>query len=176
MAFKALDRNEVIEAVSVDDPAIDQNNSDIEAYKDSHDIKHLSFIEGEQPTVFHIGTISFMKFAEIKDKHISFDLGGDGQEIKTNLFGLTADALRYSLKKADNLPFKIKIERNRLSDTTMDKLARLGIVEELGNVALNVNGFGDEEEKKQQAQSYNSKSIMTAPVVRIMTKKLEGVV
>jgi|TARA_Y100000296_G_C5144784_1_gene243086 hypothetical protein len=148
MAFKAIDRNEVVEVVSADDPAIDLDNSDLDAYKDSHDIKHLNYKKDEQPSVFHIGTISFMKFSEIKDRHISFDLGGNGQEIKTNLFGLTADALRYSLKKADNLPFKIRIERNRVSDTTMDKLARLNIVEELGNMALNINGFGDDDKKK----------------------------
>ena len=148
MAFKAIDRNDTKEFVSSEDPAIDIANSDIEAYKESHDIKHLSFKDGESPTVFHMGTITFMKFAEIKDKHISFDLGSDGQEINTNLFGLTADSLRHSLKKADNLPFPIKLERGRLSDTTMDKLARLGIVEELGNIALNLNGFGDDDEKK----------------------------
>lgn len=148
MAFKAIDRTETLQVVSVDDPAIDKEQSDIDAYKDSHDIKDLTFIDGEEPTVFEIGTVAYMRFAEIKDKHISFDLGSDGQEIKTNLFGLTADALRWSLKKADNLPFKLKIERGRLSDTTMDKLARLGIVEELGNVALNLNGFGDDDEKK----------------------------
>ena len=148
MAFKAIDRNEVVEVVSADDPAIDLDNSDLDAYKDSHDIKHLNYKKDEQPSVFHIGTISFMKFSEIKDRHISFDLGGNSQEIKTNLFGLTADALRYSLKKADNLPFKIRIERNRVSDTTMDKLARLNIVEELGNMALNINGFGDDDKKK----------------------------
>jgi hypothetical protein len=148
MAFKAIDRNETLQVVSVDDPAIDLPNSDVEAYKDSHDLKHLSFKDGESATVFHLGTITFMKFAEIKDKHISFDLSSDGQEIKTNLFGLTADSLRHSLKKADNLPFPIKIERGRLSNTTMDKLARLGIVEELGNIALNLNGFGDDDEKK----------------------------
>jgi len=148
MAFKAIDRNEALKVVSTDDPAIDLDKSDVESYKKAHDLKHLSFKSGEEPTYFHLGTITFMKFAEIKDKHISFDLGSDGQEIKTNLFGLTADSLRYSLKKADNLPFPIKIERGRLSDTTMDKLARLGIVEELGNIALNLNGFGDDDEKK----------------------------
>lgn len=148
MAFKAIDRSETIKIVSADDPAIDKANSDIEAYNESHDLKHLSFKDDESPTTFHLGTIAFMKFSEIKDKHISFDLGSDGQEINTNLFGLTADSLRHSLKKADNLPFPLKIERGRLSDTTMDKLARLGIVEELGNIALNLNGFGDDDEKK----------------------------
>ncbi len=148
MAFKAISRSETLEIVSVNDPAIDPEKSDTSAYSDTHDKKHLSFIEGEEPTIFHLGTISFMKFAEIKDRHISFDLGNEGQEIKTSLFGLTADSLRYSLKKADNLPFAIKLERGRLNDATMDKLARLGIIEELGNIALNINGFGDDDEKK----------------------------
>ena len=148
MAFKAIDKNEKLKIVSIDDPAIEIEKSDIEAYKDSHDLKHLSFKKDEQPSVFYLGTISFMTFSKIKDRHISFDLASGGQEIKTNLFGLTADSLRYSLKKAENLPFQLKIERGRLSDTTMDKLARLGIVEELGNIALNLNGFGDDDEKK----------------------------
>jgi hypothetical protein len=148
MAFKAIDKNEILKIVSIDDPAIEIEKSDIEAYKDSHDLKHLSFKKDEQPSMFHLGTISFMTFSEIKDRHISFDLASGGQEIKTNLFGLTADSLRYSLKKAENLPFQLKIERGRLSDKTMDKLARLGIVEELGNIALNLNGFGDDDEKK----------------------------
>ena len=148
MAFKAIDKNEKLKIVSIDDPAIEIEKSDIEAYKDSHDLKHLSFKKDEQPSVFYLGAISFMTFSKIKDRHISFDLASDGQEIKTNLFGLTADSLRYSLKKAENLPFQLKIEKGRLSDTTMDKLARLGIVEELGNIALNLNGFGDDDEKK----------------------------
>jgi len=148
MAFKAIDRSETLKVVSTNDPAIDIANSDISAYADSHDMKHLSFKDGEEPTYFNLGTITFMKFAEIKDKHIKFDLGSEGQEINTNLFGLTADSLRHSLKSADNLPFPIKVERGRLSDTTMDKLARLGIVEELGNMALSLNGFGDSDEKK----------------------------
>jgi len=148
MAFKAIDKNEILKIVSIDDPAIEIEKSDIEAYKDSHDLKHLSFKKDEQPSMFHLGTISFMTFSKIKDRHISFDLASGGQEIKTNLFGLTADSLRYSLKKAENLPFQLKIEKGRLSDTTMDKLARLGIVEELGNIALNLNGFGDDDEKK----------------------------
>lgn len=148
MAFKSVDRKEVIEVVSVSDPAIDLDASDIDAYGDSFDMSKLTFKPDESPTIFHIGTISYMRFSEIKDKHIKFDLGDNGQEITTNLFGLTADALRHSLSKADNLPFPLKIERGRLSDATMDKIARLGIVEELGNIALSVNGFKDDDEKK----------------------------
>jgi hypothetical protein len=30
----------------------------------------------------------------------------------------------------------------------MDKLARLGIIEELGNIALTINGFGEDDKKK----------------------------
>lgn len=146
--FKAIDRNDTIKVVSVEDPAIDHNKSDVEAYKVAYDTKHLSYIDGEEPTTFTLGTISFMKFSQIKDKYISFDLGEKGQEINTNLFGLTADMLRHSLKDAENLPFPIKHEKGKLSDTTMDKLARLGIVEELGNIALTLNGFGEEDKKK----------------------------
>tara|TARA_B110000908_G_scaffold57895_1_gene70545 strand:+ start:1183 stop:1626 length:444 start_codon:yes stop_codon:yes gene_type:complete len=146
--FKAIDRKEILKVVSANDPAIDLEKSDLEAYQNGFDIKHLEFIEGELPTLFSIGTISFLKFAEIKDKHISFGLGDEGQQINTNLFGLTADMLRYSLKEVENLPFKIKIEKGRLSEGTMDRLAALNVIEELGNIALTVNGFGEDDKKK----------------------------
>ena len=103
--FKAIDRNETIKVVSAEDPAIDHTSSDFEAYRVNYDMKHLAFIDGELPTIFTLGTISFMRFSEIKDKYISFDLSSKGQEINTNLFGLTADMLRHSLKEAENLPF-----------------------------------------------------------------------
>jgi len=146
--FKAIDRNEIIKVVSLDDPAIDHENSDLELYKMNYEMKHLKFIEGELPSIFTLKTISFLKFSEIKDKYISFELGSKGQEIKTNLFGLTADMLRHSLKEVDNLPFKVKIERNLVSESTMNQIAKLGIVEELGNIALTLNGFGEEDKKK----------------------------
>lgn len=146
--FKAIDRSEIIKVVSLDDPAIDQENSDVELYKMNYEMKHLKFIEGELPSIFTLKTISFLKFSEIKDKYISFELGSKGQEIKTNLFGLTADMLRHSLKEVDNLPFKIKIERNIVSESTMNQIAKLGIVEELGNMALTLNGFGEDDKKK----------------------------
>nr|HIL74923.1 hypothetical protein [Rhodospirillales bacterium] len=148
MAFKALDKTELLGVASIDDPAIDSEMSDIEEYKGSHDMKHLVFIKDEQPSIFNLGVISYMTFTGIKDKHITFELGDNGEEIKTNLFGLAADALRYGLKSVENLPFDLKIERGRLSNSTMDKLARLGVVEELGNIVLTLNGFGDDDKKK----------------------------
>lgn len=146
--FKAIDRNETIKVVSLDDPAIDNENSDVELYQMNYDMEHLKFIEGELPSIFTLKVISFLKFSEIRDKHISFALGDSGQEIKTNLFGLTADMLKHSLKEVENVPFKVKIERNQLSENTMNEIAKLGIVEELGNIALTLNGFGEDEKKK----------------------------
>jgi hypothetical protein len=148
MAFKAIDKKEILGIVSINDPSIDKELSDIEAYEDTHDRKHLVFSGDEVPTIFNIGSMSYMTFSGIKDKHITVELNDDGQGIRTNVFGLTADALRHSLKSAENLPFDLKFEKGKLSNSTMDKLARLGVIEELGNIALAVNGFGDDDEKK----------------------------
>ncbi len=148
MAFQSITKKELLEVVSVIDPAINKELSDIEEYKDSYDMKHLVFIGDQKPSIFRLGIISYMTFTGIKDKHISFELGDEGEEIKTNLFGLAADGLRYGLKSVDNLPFEIKIEKGRLSNSTMDKLASIGVVEELGNIVLNINGFADSDKKK----------------------------
>lgn len=149
MAFKSIDRSETITVVVSNDPAIDAEKSDFEKYRQSFDESHLSFIDGEEPTRFILGTISYLKFQSIKDKYISFDIGDDGkQNIETNIFGLTSETLACSLKKMENAPFEIKIVNNKVSDQCLDKLGRMGVVEELGNIALSINGFGDSEAKK----------------------------
>ena len=147
--FKSIDRREVIMVVAGNDPAIDLETSDMESYGIDYDESFLTFKNGEVPTRFTLGTISYLKFQAMKDRYISFDVGVDGQQqIKTNLFGLTAAALAQSIRKMDNGPFEIKIVSGQASDQTMDKLAAIGVVDELGRIALNLNGFGGSDEKK----------------------------
>jgi len=149
MAFKSIDRSETITVVVSNDPAIDAEKSDFDKYRQDFDESHLCFIDGEEPTRFTLGTISYLKFQSIKDRFISFDIGDDGkQKIETNIFGLTSETLACSLKKVDNAPFDIKVVNNKVSDQCLDKLGRLGVVEELGNIALSINGFGESDEKK----------------------------
>jgi len=145
--FKAVDRNDTIRIAVSNDPAID-DSSDFDAYAEAYDKKHLVLIGDEEPTWFTLGTISYLKFSEIKDRHISFGMGDNGQEIKTHLFGLITDTLRLSLRKIENAPFELKFEHCRVSDKTMTKLSHIGVVEELGNLALDLNGFSGEDEKK----------------------------
>lgn len=149
MAFKAIDRKDTIRVAVSSDPALDKDKCDFEKYNRTFDKSHLSFIDGEEPTWFVLGTISYMKFQEIKDRNIKFEVGVLGsQNIKTNIFGLTADALAHSLRKIENGPFDVKLVGGKVSDKTLDDLAALGVVEELGNIALNLNGFSDDDEKK----------------------------
>lgn len=149
MAFKSIDKSEQVSVVVSTDPAIDQKKSDFDKYRENFDESHLSFVEGEEPTRFVLGTIGYMKFQGMKDKFISFDVDTNGdQQVKTNIFGLTAEALALSLKKIENGPFNVKLNGGRASDDTLDKCGALGVVEELGNIALQINGFGDQDEKK----------------------------
>lgn len=149
MAFQSIDKSDVISVVVSNDPAIDKKGSDFDKYHEDFDESHLKFKDGEEPTRFILGTITYLKFQSLKDKYISFDVDPNGtQQVKTNIFGLTADALAHSLKKIENAPFNVKIVNNKASDQTLDKLGALGVVEELGNVALQINGFGDKDEKK----------------------------
>jgi hypothetical protein len=149
MAFKSIDRKETVTVVASNDPALDLSNSDLTAYRANFDESHLRFIDGEQPTRFVLGTISYLKFQQIKDKYISFDVDPAGtQQIRTNLFGLSAEALAHSIRKIENGPFDVKIVGGKASDQTMDKLASIGVVEQLGQIALDLNGFGESDEKK----------------------------
>ena len=149
MAFKAIDKTDIVSVVVSTDPAVDLENSNFGLYHQTFDESHLAFVDGEEPTRFILGTISYVKFQGIKDRYIGFDVSPDGtQNITTNIFGLTAEALAFSLKKIENGPFDVKIVNGKASDQTMDKLGSIGVVEELGNVALAINGFGDAETKK----------------------------
>lgn len=149
MAFKAINKADSVAVVVSNDPAIDQANSNWDLYQVNFDESHLSFVDGEEPTRFILGTISYSKFQSIKDKHISFDVDANGQQnIKTNIFGLTSDALAFAIRKIENGPFDVKIVNGRASEQTLDKLGAINVVEELGNIALDLNGFGDKDEKK----------------------------
>ena len=64
------------------------------------------------------------------------------------MFGLTAEALAHSIRKIENGPFEVKIIGGKASDQTMDKLASIGVIEQLGQIALDINGFGESDEKK----------------------------
>jgi hypothetical protein len=43
-----------LDAVRLDDPAIDRENSDLDAYAKSRDLKHLKFTDGAKPVIFKI--------------------------------------------------------------------------------------------------------------------------
>jgi hypothetical protein len=149
MAFTSIDRAETVRVVVSTDPAIDADGSDFEKYGEDFDESHLKFKPGEEPTRFVLGPISYLKFQGIKDRHISFDVDPSGtQAIKTNLFGLTGETLAQSLRKIENGPFQVKLVGGRANDSTMDKLFAIGVVEELGSIALEMNGFGDDDKKK----------------------------
>lgn len=150
MAFKSIDKSDTVSVIVSNDPAVDPEKSDFDRYREDFDESFLKFIDGEEPTRFVLGTISYIKFQGIKDRHISFDVDhGGNQNIKTNIFGLTAEALAHSIRKIENGPFDVKIVGGKASDQTMDKLGSLNVVEELGNIALSLNGFGGDDKKKR---------------------------
>ena len=149
MAFKAIRKTDSVAVVVSNDPAIDHEKSDFAKYQENFDESHLVFVEGEEPTRFILGTIGYSKFQALKDKYIAFDVDPSGnQNIKTNIFGLTSDALAHAIRKIENGPFDVKIVGGKASEQTLDKLGAIGVVEELGNIALDLNGFGDKDEKK----------------------------
>lgn len=43
-----------LDAVRLDDPAIDKDASDLEAYAKTRDVKHLKFLDGQRPVIFKV--------------------------------------------------------------------------------------------------------------------------
>jgi hypothetical protein len=136
--FEQKQKLNALELVSVNDDAIDADNSDIAAYKETGDINKLKFLADKQPTIFLMNfelkgrEAMLIKNAMLEGK----DEGGNPQLA----FGSwTFRIIKYTLKDIKNpadLPedcsvvFK-KDERGYVHDSILNKLDSLGILDEL---------------------------------------------
>ena len=89
--------------ISAQDPAIDREASDLDAYERDYgyDPSHLGFVEGETPTVFRCRPLSHRTMARIYDRMVRAGKGGD-VEIAVSEAALMA--FRHGVADIENLP------------------------------------------------------------------------
>lgn len=75
--IKRTDPKAVFRLISIQDSALDESASNLDAYKETLDIKHLAFKEGMAPTIFLAQNISAPQKAEINDAHYQFTPSAD---------------------------------------------------------------------------------------------------
>ncbi len=156
MAFKAIDLKETAAYVSADDPAIDHVKSDIEKYKKDRDLGDLVFLENEAPTIFELGNVPDRSFSAIQDKHMSVN-AGPAEDIKVAPFGMARDFVRIGLRGVKNaegfdLKFAGGAAPQLVAESSMNQLRAWGVVDEIGNVIMQMNGANSEDEKKPGPQ------------------------
>jgi len=89
--IKRTDPKAIFKFISVQDPAIDEEASDLKAYGTSFDLTHLKFKTGMTPTVFLAKNLTAPEKAEINDAHYQFTQGekpGEPPKIKVVKQGL----------------------------------------------------------------------------------------
>lgn len=69
MGIKFIDPNATKKVVSITDDAIDKDSSDLAAYQEDYDIKHLKFLEGSLPTYFIITNVGSTELTVIQQDH-----------------------------------------------------------------------------------------------------------
>lgn len=127
-----------IEVISEHDDAVDREKSDMRAYRESGDRKHLVFVEGKQPTVFLCNfELKGMEAAGIKNSMLG---GKDDEGQPAVAFGTwTFKVVKYALKDIQNpadVPDSDKLvyrkdDKGYTHDELISELERLGIVNEI---------------------------------------------
>ena len=69
MALVKIDPKKVVKTVSAMDSAIDKENSDMEKFEKTHDVKYLKFLADQQPTFFLVKSILATLQAAIQEEH-----------------------------------------------------------------------------------------------------------
>lgn len=136
--------------VSLEDGAIDKENSDITKYQDTYDMKHLKFKTGESPTIFHVKNMTEEDQAEIQDAHYKIKMPDQkmlhGEELKNAKPTIeTVDQTKMILK------YFYKCVEVFEEDGKEQKLEKgmfpFTIVQELGSQVMVRTMMGDEEKK-----------------------------
>lgn len=131
-------RLNALEVVSVNDDAIDQENSDIKEYKKTGDIAKLKFLENKQPTIFLMNFELKGKEAAMVKNSMLEGKDEDGNP-QVTLGSWAFRVVKYTLKDIKNpadlpeecrLVFK-KDDRGYAHDNLLSQLDTFGIIDEL---------------------------------------------
>jgi len=69
MGIKFLEPSSTIQVVSMQDDAIDKENTDMVEYAKTYDFSLLKFLPGEQPTIFIVKNVMSIELVSIQQDH-----------------------------------------------------------------------------------------------------------
>ena len=148
--LKKIKKNDVIKIVSLEDPSINLEKSNIEKYDETLDIKHLAFNEGETPTYFLVGNISEGTQAAIQDKHYQIEfpdqkkLHGDAlKDAKPQIKTVEQTQMILTYFYAACKQYE---EEGKVFDME-EGIFPFRVIQELGAAIMTRTALGDEEKK-----------------------------
>lgn len=160
--LKPISSSDTVPVVHPVDPAIDREKSHLEEYEKEYAISALVFKEGEQPTIFHLGSLSAAIGDEI-DKYTGVvEFSEDEQAKSAKVFkGEFNDsrkailAFRYCVRRIENMP-GVECNEQRghnsqaggifVADHVMRQIPRQVAVD-IGRIALKLNRLGEGDRK-----------------------------
>ena len=148
--LKLLDPNEEVKMVSISDPAIDFEKSDLEAYSEKRDLSLLKFKEGCTPTFFFIKNLLHSDEAEILDEHYKINYP---DQKKLHGKALSEAKPEIELVKHSNMVIKYfyfackKFQHEGKIREMKEGLIPFGVVQELGSAVFTRSQLSQEEKK-----------------------------
>jgi hypothetical protein len=145
MAFKInqIKKLNQVYIICQGDDAIDWEASDVEAYRESLDEKHLVAIQGKEPTRFLCNFEIDAKTASLIEDSMIAGMDKSGN-IKPGLGNYNLTIVKYVLKDIKN-PDYLKPEEmltfkrhgdGSVSDETLNQLARIGVMSEIAGIFI----------------------------------------
>ena len=140
MALSKIDPKNRYKYVSLNDPAIDLENSDLEKYKESKDIKYLVFKNEEYPTYFLLRDLTSREKTEVMSKYMRVDIlkGEMIQREDTNALMMSHEVFDMCCKEIE--------EQEKLEKIVSDNFDSQ-IVQEISNVCMEKSALSSTEKK-----------------------------
>lgn len=144
MALQKIDPSKTIKTVSVLDPAIDKENSDIDKFEKTHNLEYLKFLKGEHPTYFLIKNVSTTEQASIQEAHYEIELpDADEKDAKPKIKQKNQSEMmiKYFIAGCD------KYEEEGKEFACHPDMFPFAVVQEIGSFVMVRTALGDDEKK-----------------------------
>ncbi len=142
--LQKIDPKKVVKTVSAMDGAIDKENSNMENFEKTHDLKYVKFLKDEKPTYFLIKNVATTIQAQLQEDHYEVVL--PNPEDKDG---------KPTIKQKNQTEMLIKYFREGCEEYEEDKkkftcdpdVFPFSIVQEIGSFIMLRTALGDDEKK-----------------------------
>jgi len=147
MAIKLIDPNAVVRLISIQDEAVDLENSDVKAYGNTLNLKHIKFLEGMTPTFFLTKNINPITQAEINEVHYQFTPVGNDKTTGKPLPPQVDVVSRGSMMVKYFTEGVKQIEENGVARDFVIAEIPGPIIQEIGSYVMTRSNLGDDQKK-----------------------------